>query len=159
MIIPKKLKLTHRVLKNVARPVEFKYPAQLEQLGMMMHGFMRECNGIGLAAPQVGISWRVFVMQVNGVPRTCFNPEAHWATEDQLFEHEEGCLSFPDQFLIIRRPRKILARYQDCFGTWHEHELEELEAICYQHELDHLDGITMHDRVENDTGHRTISTT
>jgi len=146
MIIPKKLKLTHRVLRNIAKPVEFKYPAQLEQLGMMMHTFMRENHGMGLAAPQVGISRRVFVMDVNGVKRTCFNPEAHWPTEDQLFEYDEGCLSFPDEFLTIRRPRKILARYQDCFGNWEEHELAELEATCYQHELDHLNGVTMHDR-------------
>lgn len=146
MILPKKLKLTGRVLTHVAKPVEFKYPAQLERLGMIMHTFMREQQGIGLAAPQVGISRRVFVMDVNGVKRTCFNPEAHWATEDQLFEYEEGCLSFPGEFLKIRRPRKIMARYQDCFGTWEEHEMEELEATCYQHELDHLDGIIMHDR-------------
>ena len=113
---------------------------------MMMHTFMRENQGMGLAAPQVGISRRVFVMDVNGVKRTCFNPEAHWPTEDQLFEYDEGCLSFPDEFLTIRRPRKILARYQDCFGNWEEHELAELEATCYQHELDHLNGVTMHDR-------------
>jgi len=107
---------------------------------------MQENHGMGLAAPQVGISRRVFVMDVNGVKRTCFNPEAHWATEDQLFEYDEGCLSFPDEFLTIRRPRKILARYQDCFGNWEEYELAELEATCYQHELDHLNGVTMHDR-------------
>ena len=146
MILPKKLKLTQRVLKHVAKPVEFRYPAQLERLSMMMHAFMQEQNGIGLAAPQVGISRRVFVMNVNGIMRTCFNPEALWPTEDQLFVYTEGCLSFPDDTVTVSRPRKILARYQDCMGAWHEQELEELESTCYQHELDHLNGITMHDR-------------
>ena len=149
MIIPKKLKLTHRVLRNVAKPVEFTYPSQLERLGMIMYTFMREQDGVGLAGPQVGIGRRVFVMEVHGVKRICFNPEAHWATEDQLFEFNEGCLSFPGEFLTIRRPRKIMARYQDYFGTWEEHELAELEAIVYQHELDHLDGIVMHDRYDD----------
>ena len=146
LIIPPKFKLTHRVLKNVAKPVTFEYPAQLANLAIRMHEFMIANQGIGLAAPQIGISRRVFVMNVNGMPRSCFNPEAHWATEDQLFEYEEGCLSFPDEFFVLSRPRKIMARYQNFMGEWEEHELEELESTCYQHELDHLDGIVMHDR-------------
>jgi peptide deformylase len=146
MIIPNKFKLSHRVLKNVAKTITFEYPVQLSQLAIRMHEFMATNDAIGLAAPQIGISRRLFVMNVNGVPRTCFNPEAHWATEDQLFEFKEGCLSFPKEFITLSRPRKILARYQDFLGNWEEHELEELEAVCYQHELDHLVGITMHDR-------------
>lgn len=147
MIIPKRLKLSHRVLKNTAKPVDdFRYPAQLEQLTNMMHRFMQENSAIGLAAPQVGISRRLFVMQVGELKLTCINPEFHDATTDQLFECQEGCLSFPDEYVVTHRPRKIWARYQDIFGTWQEHELEELAAVCYQHELDHLDGITMHER-------------
>ena len=146
MILPKKLKLTHRVLRKVAKPITFENPGQLIQLSTQMHEFMDQAQGIGLAAPQVGISRRVFVMNVGGVRRTCFNPEAHWHTEDQLFEFEEGCLSFPDEFLKISRPRKIMARFQNIDGVWCEEEMEELMAICYQHELDHLDGIVMHDR-------------
>ena len=147
MIIPKKLKLSHRVLKNVAKPIDdFRYPAQLEQLTKMMHALMKDSDAIGLAAPQVGISRRIFVMNVGGQELTCINPEFSDATVDQLFECQEGCLSFPDEYIVTHRPRKIWARYQDIFGTWHEHELEELASVCYQHELDHLDGITMHER-------------
>ena len=147
MIIPNKLKLTHRVLRNVAKPIDdFRYPAQLEQLSKLMHAFMKDNDGMGLAAPQIGISKRIFVMNVHGKLYTCINPEAHWATEDQLYESDEGCLSFPDEWLKIKRPRKILARYQDIHGDWHEEELEGMQAVCYQHELDHLDGKTMHDR-------------
>lgn len=149
MIIPARLRLTHRVLKNVAKPVTFEDARPLMRLSSMMHEFMRQEGGIGLAAPQVGISKRVFVMNVQGVERTCFNPEVHDATTDQLFEFEEGCLSFPNEFLSISRPRKIWARYQNIHGDWMEEEMEQLVAICYQHELDHLDGITMHDRVNS----------
>lgn len=146
MILPKRLKLTQRVLRNTARPVTFENPAQLMQLVTNMHEFMQANQGIGLAATQVGIARRMFVMNVNNNARTCFNPEALWPTEDQLFPYEEGCLSFPDELVKTKRPRKILARYQNIHGEWQEHELEELEAVCYQHELDHLDGITMHAR-------------
>ncbi len=149
MILPSRLKLSHRVLKNVAKPVTFEDARPLMRLATMMHDFMDQQQGIGLAAPQVGISRRVFVMNVDGVRRTCFNPEAHDATTDQLFEFNEGCLSFPNEFLTISRPRKIWARYQDIHGEWIEEEMSELMATCYQHELDHLDGITMHDRVSS----------
>ena len=147
ILIPNKLRLTHRVLKNVAKPVTFEDARPLMRLATMMHEFMSKENGIGLAAPQVGISRRMFVMNVDGFMRTCFNPEAHDATVDQLFEFQEGCLSFPDEYVSTRRPRKIWARYQDIHGEWTEEEMEDLVAICYQHELDHLNGITMHDRL------------
>jgi peptide deformylase len=148
IIIPAKLKLTHRVLKNVAKPITFEDTRPLIRLSTMLHEFMDKQDAIGLAAPQVGISRRVFVINVNGIRRTCFNPEFHDATTDQLFECQEGCLSFPDEYVSTRRPRKIWARYQDIHGEWMEEELEDLAAVCYQHELDHLNGITMHERNE-----------
>ena len=70
MIIPDKLKLTHRVLKNVAKPVTFEDARPLMRLVTMMHQFMTASDAIGLAAPQVGISRRMFVMSVNGLTRT-----------------------------------------------------------------------------------------
>jgi len=146
LIIPKRLKLTHRVLKNVAKPVTFEDPRPLMRLATMMHDLMDQQQAIGLAAPQVGISRRIFVMRVENLVRTCFNPEFQDATTDQLYECQEGCLSFPDEYVLTHRPRKIWSRYQDVHGNWHEEEMEELASICYQHELDHLNGITMHER-------------
>jgi peptide deformylase len=159
MIIPTKLKLTNKVLYREAKPIVFDNPGQLARLSTMMHNLMDRENGIGLAAPQVGIAYRMFVMHVNGRRITCFNPEAHWATEDQPFEYEEGCLSFPGEFYKITRPRKILARFQNIDAVWCEEELSELESTVYQHELDHLNGITMHDRAGIDTRRGTIPTT
>lgn len=146
LILPKRLKLSQRVLRHTAKTVTFESPGQLVQLSTMMHEFMTANHGIGLAATQVGIAKRIFVMNVNGQARTCINPEALWPTEDQRMRFSEGCLSFPEEFIETERPRKILARYQNVHGEWLEEELEELEAVCYQHELDHLNGITMHDR-------------
>jgi peptide deformylase len=152
IIIPGRLKLTHKVLHNVARPIEPQDdPRQIRMLSEKMHRFMHDNDAIGLAAPQVGISRRIFVMNVNGVARTCINPELQDPTTDQLFEFEEGCLSFSGEMITLSRPRKIWARYREVDGSWQECELSELEATCYQHELDHLDGITMHDR-KNDQG-------
>ncbi len=146
MILPKRLKLTQRVLRREAKPVTFEHVGQLMMLSTAMHDFMTANDGIGLAATQVGIARRMFVMNVEGRARTCINPEALWPTEDQTVRYREGCLSFPDEFVETERPRKILARYQNVHGEWVEEELEELDAVCYQHELDHLNGITMHAR-------------
>ena len=150
MILPDRLRLTHRVLKKPAKPWTFESPARSQNFAEHMLKFMHDQGGIGLAAPQIGVSRRLFVMHLPELgTRICFNPEIHWPTEDQTITIGEGCLSFPGDSVFVTRPRKILARYQDSQGNWHEEELEELAAVCYQHEHDHLDGITMHDRKDS----------
>lgn len=141
------MKLTRRVLHNRAKPVDFQYPVRNHDTVTQMFGLMRLANGIGLAAPQVGISKRLFVMSVDGHDRACFNPEIV-KSGDEFAEFEEGCLSFPGESCIIKRPLAIRVRYQNHFGDWIEADLAGLEARCYQHELDHLEGITMHDRAK-----------
>jgi len=156
MILPQRLKLSRKVLYQEAQPVHPNDdPRKIKTLCSMMHDFMLKNDGIGLAAPQVGISRRILVMNINGVQRTCINPEAHDATTDQTMWYEEGCLSFPGETVRTCRPRKIWARYQDEHAQWHEEEMEGLVAICYQHELDHLNGIVMHDRQANDSTNAT----
>ena len=139
------MKLTRRVLHKPARAVEFRYPVQNQQLAIQMHQFMKKEHGIGLAAPQIGISKKAFVMSIEGLDRNCFNPEilersAEWQDWD------EGCLSFPGDRCIIKRPSWISVRYQNADGAWQQELLTGLAARCFQHELDHLDGITMWDR-------------
>lgn len=147
MILPPRIRLTHRVLKNQAKLWTFESPARGQNFAEHMLKFMHEQEGIGLSAPQIGVSRRLFVMQLPGsAAKFCFNPEIHWPTEDQTITVGEGCLSFPGESVFVTRPRKVLARYQNAHGDWHEEELEELAAVCYQHEHDHLQGITMHDR-------------
>jgi peptide deformylase len=140
------MKLTRRVLLNQAKPWVFTgCDFQTEKLGKEMLSLMRKENGIGLAATQIGLSKRVFVMQVDGRERVCFNPEIVSAS-DMLAEFAEGCLSFPGEQCIIKRPDTIAVRYQDYRGEWVNDEMTGLEARCFQHELDHLNGIVMHDR-------------
>lgn len=106
-------------------------------------------DGIGLAANQVGINARVFVMGWRGDPESAqafFNPVVV-ATIDETEDLEEGCLSFPGIYVNIKRPKKILARWQNSKGEWQESEFDGYNCKCFLHELDHLEGIVFKDRV------------
>lgn len=106
-------------------------------------------DGIGLAATQVGIPLRVFVMGHRDNPETAqafFNPMIV-NTVDEIEDLEEGCLSFPGIYVNIKRPKKILARWQNSLGEWQESEFDGYNCKCFLHELDHLEGIVFQDRV------------
>lgn len=110
-----------------------------------MFNFMQELGGIGLAAPQIGLGIRLFLMQIDKELFVCINPEIV-KREDQIM-HEEGCLSFPKLRLKIKRAKDIEVRF------WNEHSEEQnrklsgLASRCFQHELDHLNGITFDQKV------------
>ncbi|OHC80781.1 MAG: peptide deformylase [Rhodospirillales bacterium RIFCSPLOWO2_12_FULL_67_15] len=137
-------------LKRKAEPVA-KVDAATRRLMDDMLETMHAANGVGLAAPQVGVLKRVIVVDTarkdeKPLRLRMANPEIVWASEE--FElRDEGCLSFPEQFAEVRRPAKVRVRYLD-----HENEIRELEAegllsVCVQHEMDHLDGVLLVDRV------------
>jgi len=108
-------------------------------------------NGIGLAAPQVGINTRVFAMGHRDNPETAqafFNPIIVAATDD-IDDLEEGCLSFPGIFVNIKRPKKIKARWQNSKGEWQESEFDGYNCKCFLHEFDHLEGVLFQDRVSS----------
>jgi peptide deformylase len=105
---------------------------------------MYAAQGIGLAAPQVGISKRLTVIDLSvgkepGGKLVLVNPEVI-ANEGKLYE-EEGCLSFPDIREKVSRAAKVRIRAQDEYGKWFEMDGEELLSRAFQHEIDHLDGI------------------
>ena len=137
-------------LKRKAEPVQ-KVDAAIRRLMDDMLKTMHAANGIGLAAPQVDVLWRVIVADTarkgeKPLRLRMANPEIVWASEE-IALREEGCLSFPEQFAEVRRPAKVRVRYLD-----HENEIRELEAegllaVCVQHEMDHLDGVLLVDRV------------
>jgi peptide deformylase len=139
------MKLTRRVLYLKAKPVTFKYPLRNQQTAMSMLEFMRNNGGIGLAATQVGLRERILVMDINGWVRMCFNPEITAVSSD-VAQDTEGCLSFPAQSCIVTRNAWVDVSYQDHEGHVHTERLTDLQARCFQHELDHLEGITMWDR-------------
>ena len=106
-------------------------------------------NGVGLSANQVGIRANVFVMGHSGDPSSAqafFNPiiaKAGGGMNDMI----EGCLSFPGIFVKVKRPSKILAKWQNSSGEWKEADLDGYNAKCFCHEYDHLNAVSMSDRV------------
>jgi len=110
---------------------------------------MLALDGIGLAANQVGIETRVFVMGHRDNPEAAqafFNPVVTANTED-IADMEEGCLSFPGIYVKIKRPTKIKARWQNSQGEFEEGEFDGYNCKCFLHEYDHLEGIVFQDRV------------
>jgi peptide deformylase len=121
-------------------------PIELER---SMIETMLAYDGIGLAANQVGIPARMFVMGHKDNPESAqafFNPIVV-ATVDAVEDLEEGCLSFPGIYVTIKRPAKILARWQNSKGELQESEFDGYNCKCFLHELDHLEGIVFQDRV------------
>jgi len=107
---------------------------------------MHEFQGVGLAAPQVGLSLRLFVMLINGVAQPCFNPEViSISTETE--KGVEGCLSFPHLWLAVKRPLFVEARFTNLAGNLVNEKFDNMEARCYLHETDHLNGVRFVDLV------------
>ena len=125
-------------LHKVCRPVE-NFDRKLHTLLDDMKETLEEANGVGLAAPQVGILRRVVIVDTGEELLELVNPELVETSGDQ--EGAEGCLSVPGKYGWVKRPYYATVRAQDRFGNWFEAKGEELIARCFCHELDHLDGI------------------
>lgn len=139
------MKLTKRTLALTLKPMSTHNCWQLQDLSERLHRTMNQEGGIGLAANQVGLRDRCFVMNIDGHKWTCINPEIIEMGND-LVEFNEGCLSFPGESCIITRPNTITVSYIEIDRTVKTEQLTGLAARCFQHELDHLNGITMWDR-------------
>ena len=141
----------HDSLVQISTPWEFGIDGDAEQLEKDMIEFMIYNHGIGLAANQIGITKRVFVMGSHNIPGFpppfgVFNPKILDVSEETAID-KEGCLSYPDLWLSVKRPAVIKVEYQDSKGTIHEVAMSGLIARCFQHELDHLNGICFVDKV------------
>jgi peptide deformylase len=157
------------VLRQSGRKIE-KFDDQLASLSQEMIEVMRESDGIGLAAQQVGIADQFCVMDVpehpdypilcvlDGkalspsllMPMSLANPVVSPLPSDEYY-YEEGCLSFPGINADVARPEKISVSYQDMDGVAHTLECDGLLARCIQHEVDHLNGVLFIDRMEKET--------
>lgn len=117
--------------------------SDLPDLATMLIECMETNKGVGLAANQVGLSCRVFVMKMHCTQTTiaAFNPRILWSA-DKTVEMIEGCLSYPGRYLTISRPRQIRATWFDQYGKEKTRLLNKIDARVFQHELDHLNGIT-----------------
>ena len=125
-------------LHKVCRPVE-KFDWRLHKLLDDMRETLAQANGVGLAAPQVGILRRVVLVDTGENILELVNPELLETDGEQ--EGAEGCLSVPGKYGLVKRPYYAKVRAQDREGQWFEAEGEEIVARCFCHELDHLDGI------------------
>lgn len=134
------------VLSKKCRVVE-KFDGRLAQLIDDMIETMHLKNGVGLAAPQVGVLKRVVVIQTNleEKPLELVNPQIIEASGNQ--EEVEGCLSCPGEYGITRRPLKVKVKAFDRFGIEHFYDGEALLARAFCHEIDHLDGILFKNHV------------
>jgi len=126
-------------------------PISIKEIESEITRLLNEEGGIGFAANQAGLAYRVFAMKIDDEVRFYYNPEILLSSEDEQVSMEEGCLSFPGLFFKVKRPAKIKVRYQDSKSFWHEEDLDGISARCFQHELDHLDGICFTDRVSKIT--------
>lgn len=118
------------------------------QLAAGMADTLHEARGVGLAAPQVGVGKRLFVYQLadDDVSQTIVNPTI--AESSGEWEYEEGCLSIPGLYFPIVRPKEVLLKGWDLDGNEVSIEADELLARCFEHELDHLDGTLMLERLD-----------
>ena len=125
-------------LHKVCKPVT-DFDKKLHKLLDDMRDTLIDSNGVGLAAPQVGILRRVVLVDVGDEILELINPEMLETSGEQY--GAEGCLSVPGKYGWVKRPMVAKVKAQDRYGDWYEVEGEELIARCFCHELDHLDGI------------------
>ena len=159
------------VLKKSAEAVVAITP-EIKQLVDDMVDTMYAARGIGLAAPQVGVSQRVIVMDVDqkradgaehdedsdeeeddtplvkGKVQVFINPEVVWES-DELNTYEEGCLSIPGQYAQVERPKQVRVKYMALDGSTQEIEADGLLATCLQHEIDHINGVLFIDHISS----------
>jgi len=138
------------ILRRTALAVE-RIDTDMLRLAEDMLETMYHAPGVGLAAPQVGISRRMFVMDTArekepATPRVFFNPEIV-ASGDDIRVYEEGCLSIPEMFAEVERPAAVVVRYLGPDGEIREEQLSGHEATVAQHEIDHLNGVLFIDHL------------
>ncbi|MGH9944712.1 MAG: peptide deformylase [Pyrinomonadaceae bacterium] len=137
MAIRKIVEHPAKVLGQAGEPVTA-FDEDLKTLVADMFETMYDDGGVGLAAQQIGLALRLFVMDCEGLKLVAANPEIISAEGEQLAD--EGCLSVGKVHAPLKRAQRATLRAQDEHGEWFEREAEGLAARCFQHETDHCDG-------------------
>lgn len=138
------VKLGDPVLTKKCRAVD-KFDDKLATIIDDMLETMYDANGVGLAAPQVGLLKRIVVIDIGDGPMELVNPEITFKEGEQ--REQEGCLSLPGKYGTTVRPAKVQVKAQDRNGKWQVFTGEDLKARAFCHELDHLDGVIFTSRV------------
>ncbi|OLL52992.1 peptide deformylase [Bartonella henselae] len=131
------------ILREISKPVEY-IDSAVQKLADDMLETMYHAQGVGLAAIQIGIPLRMLVLDVSRNdeqknPLVIINPEVLWLSDERNI-YKEGCLSIPEYFAEVERPKRLCVRYQNREGKQTEIEADDLLATCLQHEIDHLNG-------------------
>ena len=137
MAIRKITEYPEKVLAQVGKAV-IEFDEELEKLCADMFETMDDAEGVGLAAPQIGLNLRLFVMNCEGIKLVAANPEIVSVEGEQ--SGQEGCLSVGKVPAVVVRANKVKLKAQDVKGKWFEREAEGLAARCFLHETDHCDG-------------------
>jgi peptide deformylase len=147
------VKYPSKGLREVAKPVTFPLKPELKKLASDMVETVRKASGIGLAAPQVAHNSRIIIVDLETMglpPFALFNPEIVSASK-KTEGAEEGCLSIPGVFGIVERPVKVKFKGQDHQGNVISTEVDGMLARVIQHEIDHIDGILIIDKISKFT--------
>lgn len=135
------MELNDKYLSEICQDFDFTNPPfDPIEFAQKMIAFMYEKNGLGLAANQVGVPYRIFAMR--GAPENfvCFNPKIVGSSTDKVVL-EEGCLSYPGLLVKVKRPSMVRVRFNTPNGDTMTKTFIGMSARIYQHELDHLDGV------------------
>jgi peptide deformylase len=144
MAVRKITEYPEEVLGKVGQPVE-KFDQDLAELCTDMFDTMYDAEGVGLAAPQIGLNLRLFVMDCAGIKLIAANPEVIHTEGEQ--SGQEGCLSVGKVPAVVTRPMKARLKAQDENGEWFERDAEGYAARCFLHETDHCDGTLFIDKL------------
>lgn len=136
----------YKSLKEVSQVVEENEIKNLEKTFDEMLEIMHKAKGIGLAANQIGITKRFFILDIDDVVRKIINPEILEKSSNSI-EMEEGCLSIPGIYKSVRRPEKIKVKYLNEKGEEIIEDMDGLLSRAFQHELDHLDGVLFVEKI------------
>ncbi|WP_102829890.1 peptide deformylase [Bartonella bovis] len=150
MLMKSLVTLPNPILREVSKPIEHIDLAILKLADDMLET-MYHAQGIGLAAIQIGVPLRMLVIDVaeNNAPKNplvVINPEILWLSDERNI-YKEGCLSIPEYYAQVERPKRLRVRYRDREGKQTEIEADNLLATCLQHEIDHLNGCLFIDHI------------
>lgn len=146
MIISSTDPLLHRQAKPVSEEQFSNYKHSLQPIASMLISEIYEKSAYGVSAVQCGVDMSMFAMLVDETIKVCINPEIV-AASFEMVEMEEGCLSFPQLLLKVKRPAGVVARYKTIEGEEITERLEGLAARVWLHEYDHCQGICFTDRI------------
>jgi len=145
------IKYPEIILRKTAKIVT-SFDRELKETSKEMHNIMQKLGGIGLAGPQINFNKRIVIIgDLNNKDYSVYiNPEITYFSNNKEIS-EEGCLSLPNIFGLVKRSKKIHLKYRDLGGNKIKEKLKGLKSVVIQHEIDHLNGILFIDRVEEIT--------